>query len=380
MKKKETLKGEKNRNIYFHGSDYSSIAELCESLGISYCAYTSFCYRKKKEIAGLSLEEKFELFEKTRKKKFVSPEGRTYQNVSDYCKEIGIDPHRIYSRLYHGHQKPEELFAPENLLDRKYEITDHKGNVYPSEKAMCEAYNVTYQSYKYWRRKGKSIEESLARERKSLECTDHKGNVYPTVADMCKAYGLTRSNYNRRLSIGMTQKEALETPKKHHNKVKDHKGNVYKTQKDLLSEYGISKTVYENRLSHGWSLEKTLTTPIRKIMKRTIVPGYVFSTSCGLKAEIISINGQRVTIRSEDGEEYTTHYSCIQKETTGHPYLSRKKNVCKYKGFLAKFSAEVDGNVFYECECQICGEKSVMTPQDMLKHAKKHDISTHASQ
>ncbi len=374
MSQEEALTTDK-RGLWYHGKHYPNIKSMCDDVDIPYNAYVTFLYRCKEKVEGLSVEERVELFKQQKKGDYIAPNGRTYSCEKEYCDEIGIDAHAVYSRRSHGHRSAETLFSKESLMDMKYAVSDHKGNHYRSQKAMCSAYGVTYGSFKYWISKGMSVEYALTHERKELKCTDHTGQEYESVTEMCRSYGISRALYNQRIRRGMNQKEALETPKKRFNVVTDHLGNEYRTVEEMCEKYGIKHSLYNNRMRRGLSQEEALTAPVKATGNSAyIVPGYRFMTLSGLAAEVVAVGSPKVLVRTEDGTEFEVFRQDIGTGKVLHPRL-RRAETGEFMGFSAKYIAHTGEKTFYDCECLMCGMKELMTPHEMMEHGRKHGIA-----
>lgn len=115
-------------------------------------------------------------------------------------------------------RKVQEMFnspitRPDQRPPRK-EAEDHRGNKYPSIKAMCKAYGIRDATWRSRRRAGWSVERALETPEypKSIPARDADGNCYKSIKAMAEAYGLPRSTLNARLNRGMALEMALKAP------------------------------------------------------------------------------------------------------------------------------------------------------------------------
>lgn len=156
-----------------------------------------------------------------------------------------------------------------NLPDSTIPVYDHNNNMYSSIREMCAYYKINHSTYLCRRKRGWTQEEALTipcsvknnRLNQTRYCVeDHKGNKFRNLTEMCNAYGLSKRTYTRRLELGYSKQEALETPRQCGKRVAtDHLGNLYESQNAMLRHYGVSKSLFESRIRRGYSLEEALT-------------------------------------------------------------------------------------------------------------------------
>ncbi len=154
--------------------------------------------------------------------------------------------------------------------------TDHFGNLFPSERAMCEHYNIRPNTYLQRRQKGLSIEESLSPFRvkyktcAGTECEDHLGNKFPSMREMCRHHHVPANTYLKRIRRGLSVAEALKPSKprkRHRPKITDHLGHTYPNIDTMAATYGLSGKRYKKRICSGWTKEEALLLPQKCIKK-----------------------------------------------------------------------------------------------------------------
>ena len=88
------------------------------------------------------------------------------------------------------------------------------GRLFPSIKAACMYYGVSYPTFSVRRRSGYSVEESLINFRKKLPPNSKsitlKGKKYLSIADACRKLGLPRARVNSRLARGASTRQAFK--------------------------------------------------------------------------------------------------------------------------------------------------------------------------
>ena len=146
--------------------------------------------------------------------------GNQFVSVNEMCRHYGIGSTTFFERLKYGHTLEEALTMPvkDNVpYTAPRQSTDHKGNVFVSEKEMCRHYGVDRTTYKNRRLRGMSIEQALtaaSQRGKSgphISCIDHLGISYPSIKAMCRAHGVCVRTYRDRIRRGYSVEEALTT-------------------------------------------------------------------------------------------------------------------------------------------------------------------------
>lgn len=151
------------------------------------------------------------------------------------------------------------------------EISDHKGQIFPSKVEMCKYYNITIASFDSRINRGWDLETALTKPKgyrpNAKTYIDHEGNVFDTLIDMANYWNIPDSTLQRRLAVmKLDIKDALTLPteniKQAQHKCYDHLGNEYPSKAAMCEAYNIDRQIYFGRIGIGWSVEKALTTPI----------------------------------------------------------------------------------------------------------------------
>lgn len=108
--------------------------------------------------------------------------------------------------------------------------------------------------------------------------------------------------------------------------------------------------------------------------------GERYQANNGLWMEIIASedknNHSYVTVRFEDGVVISHRaYDTVKKGEVSHPNLPTQKMFDDFHGFCRiPGSAPVwlGQKRFYPCKCKVCNTEDVLTPQQMIEHAKTH--------
>lgn len=106
---------------------------------------------------------------------------------------------------------------------------DHLGKEYDSLSKMCEAWKIEYNTFRYRRKIGCSLEECLTGtvyDRNRKKCVDHLGVEYKTTSEMCKVWGINKDVYKYRRKLGYSVEDCLTCKFNDARKVRKHdKGN-----------------------------------------------------------------------------------------------------------------------------------------------------------
>lgn len=241
------------------GNNFDSLEEMCDCWKVSVSTF------KAKISMGATLEEAL-------CNKWVCTDhlGNNFRSVTDMCKYYGTTFAAYTYRIRLGFNKKEALtFTRRQVAENSHrfgggrkptdnEVQDHLGNVYRTQREMCNAYGISTTLFCKRRERGSSLEECLTGLKRDY-CTDHLGNKYSTKKEMCEAYGITPPVYTGRLKAGKSKQEALEAGMKRYT---DHLGNKFNTLDEMCDYWGVPKTTYASRRSKGLPLEERLTKPV----------------------------------------------------------------------------------------------------------------------
>ena len=275
------------------GNEFASKKAMCDAYNIDYRVFQA---RIKNE--NWSLEKA--LTTPVRDDSCVDHLGNKFNSISDMCSFYKIDPSCYKKRIRSGWSVENALTMPsgsKNPLSKIWnekkspaskECKDHKGNEYPSFKAMCNAYNMSPNTvyarmtkYKWPLEKALTtpLGEGRRVRRDGISCRDMNGTIYPSVSAMCKKYGVSRSHYQKRIDLGFSLCDALNPKHRLPTKSRkgigigkhratgdfyDHNGNHFTTFKDMCSFYGLKPATVYKRLSTGSSLRDALIIPVHK--------------------------------------------------------------------------------------------------------------------
>lgn len=294
--------------------------------------------------------------------------GITYPSLSIMLKHYGVTKERYYSRVKQGWTLEETLTTKGNR-NYKAGIKDHLGNSYSSERTMCEHYNIKHNAFQRRIKQGWSLEDALTKPVVSTtqECTDHLGNTYKNKTEMCKAWGVRRETVNTKLRAGISLKDALEVPTE--DLSVEYNGLVYRSLSKLAQAAGVKYERLSQYVRNGMAIEEA-------VVKASQDPYTDYTNE-----EAIMNNGLRFKITQklskgykgvfEDGTEVTIRDAApFVKRYISHPTLKTLSSG-SFAGFKTSRRVERLGEmVFYNCTCEKCGLKDLLTPQQMMEHQK----------
>ena len=157
------------------------------------------------------------------------------------------------------------------VMEKDIGCTCPNGKKYPNDVAMCKAYGISRQKYRYRIIAGWTQRQALGLDEppegtvgtsKPSYCPN--GKKYPSIGAMCKAHGVGTANYYSRMKAGWTQQQALgiDAPPKNVNGIPIPsccpKGKVFPTLKAMCDTYKVNSTTYLSRLKSNWTQRQAL--------------------------------------------------------------------------------------------------------------------------
>ncbi len=196
--------------------------------------------------------------------------GQLFDSITEMAEHYGITCKLFCQRRKAGYSL-EECLTGVGVKSTSKPCEDHIGNHFVSEAEMAKHYGIPYNTLRDRIRRGYSVEEALTTPVVDINyaspksSTDHKGNVFVSEKEMCRHYGIDRSTFKQRRLRGMSLEDALTMPASTPvhipaKKCTDHLGNSFDSIKAMCRHYGVNNTTYRVRLRNGWSVEDALTT------------------------------------------------------------------------------------------------------------------------
>lgn len=258
------------------GNEFASVSEMCRHYNIP---ISTFHNRITNHSANYNLEQALTLPPDNHRNAGVKCKdhlGNTFKSTREMCDHYGIDRQVFYGRKKLGWCLKDILTRPLDYKGGAPTVCDHLGNEFTDIGVMCKHYGVGRTTYNQRIKAGWSIKDALTKQVKNIKierktCTDHLGNVFSSQAAMCRHYGITKDLLRSRLDLGWSLASILENPdvinpcKKH----TDHLGKEFESLTDMLEFWGINETTYRNRIKSGMSLKECLETSNRN-MKESV--------------------------------------------------------------------------------------------------------------
>lgn len=194
--------------------------------------------------------------------------GNEYASIRDMLKAHGVTSAVYYARRKAGRPLSEQLTPAE-----KFACEDHTGKIFPSRRAMAEAWNVPPDILDSRLSKGWPVEKALTQPVADRTVRDHLGNEYADRNAMARAYGLEPSTLAGRLRRGYSLEKALTAPVAlngtHGHMFHDHTGQEFRSLQAMCRKWDIKTITFQRRISHGASLEQALAKPPRQRPAKT---------------------------------------------------------------------------------------------------------------
>ncbi len=302
--------------------------------------------------------------------------GRLFESKADKVKFWGISKSTYEHRIKRGWSEERALTTPERIT--KVHVI-YKEKEYKSLFHLCKSLHISYENIKSIREENPEllldeiIDAYIKSHKKDLFFIGPDGIVYSSLLKCCEILGANYDRVRRRLSNGDSVEEAFSLEKRNVKAVccKDHNGVEYPSKRAMCDAYNTSWSLVARRLSSGWTLKDALETPkVRTNIDVSCFIGEKTVANNGLSAECIDVirgDGERkLLIIFEDGIKTRCSTQEFKLGKITHPELKVNRR-CMYKGFDAK---RIFSNL-YECECRKCKLKDILTPQQMMEHAKE---------
>ena len=294
--------------------------------------------------------------------------GNKYPTIEAMCEAYGLTKYTYDRRQKRGWDLEKILTTPV----KETSCEDHKGIKYASMEEMARTYGLQGSTVKYRLKRGWTLEEALTssrnlnRDTNPYTCIDHKGITYPSKKAMCKAYGVSYSAFTSRINKGLSLEKALTN----HNpgEIQDHKGKWYKNANELAKAYGLNTNTLLSRLYHGMDIETALTMKVGggrtspEDMKKKW-EGMTRQMYCGLNATVKEyINNQKIVVEFEDGECKVTDLRSFENGNVAHPGI-RNGN---FYGYKCVYDFTADGMAYYKVKNLRTGEKNLTTLRKLI--------------
>ena len=239
------------RRTDHHGKTYPTIKAMCIEYGITEPVYLT--RRRLKWTVQRALETPV----KRRSEPATDHQGNVFPSVQSMCEAWGVIPGTYRRRREMGMDVQTALEAP-NLSCRPTRVD---GKDYPSIAAAARDHAVDPTVAGARLQKGVPVDEAFRPpERHTVRGPD--GRVYTSLDGLCEAYGISYSTYRRNIGEGMSLLDALTTkrgPAHRPLPSVDHTGRKFPTFAAMCGEWGRMPMTVRYRLRIGWTLEKALT-------------------------------------------------------------------------------------------------------------------------
>jgi len=237
------------------GNKFSSFSKMCEFYNKPQNTVRNRLSRNWTLEQALTIDNNNQKHKVNHKKLWTDHKGNIYTSASEMCKAYNISEKVFWSRIRICKWDLEKTLttplydAPSNAV----EAVDHKGNKFKSVSEMCRFWDVKLSRYKERVKMGWSVEKALTEPAKNIKiikkpCTDHLGNSYPSENAMCRAYNISRYTFTSRLKLGWTLEQALTAPYNVNKKINtDYKGQKFPTEKDKANYYNMPLYTFQGK-------------------------------------------------------------------------------------------------------------------------------------
>ncbi len=343
--------------------------------------------------------------------------GNEYSSFKEMCKQYNFSPDTVKYRLKKGWSIEKALTEPNARV-----VTDHKGEIYPSLEEMLKIYGINRNVYYDRMRRGWNKEKTLTEPVKNNGWYDGKivfhGKQYRSISELCDCYGISYKKVITRLWRGYDLEKALIPRVVHSNwkKSVDHKGNEYPSFNKMCKQYDQCASVVRSRLDNGWSLQEALEKSTnKKIDKKqyfingkkydslksvcmdyglnpSVVAGRMKRNNIPIEKALYPAKSIKTAVTDLQGNTYSSYNEMYKAyDINKHIAKARRNNGWNEENILLppEFSPQrwfqysciraietlVDNNgiPYFRAECQKCKLRDILTPQQIMEHAKQHD-------
>lgn len=256
-------RGRRGNGVCYRGKVYHSAKELCDTYGVKAGVFWYY-----NNVKGMSVEDSMkrclypDKSEVGRKGKEICYQGKVYRSMQELCDAYGIKA--VMFSYYNSTKGMSVEDSVERCLNpvREGNSITYKGITYASESEMCYRLGVKYNTYMKRKSSGKTLEECLSidkeeRGRKGNEVY-YQGRVYKSEKALCEARGVNYNSYLSRKSSGKTLEECLSTDESNKSNEICYQGKVYKSGRALCEAHGVSYSTYRSRRKKGYTVEESL--------------------------------------------------------------------------------------------------------------------------
>ena len=168
--------------------------------------------------------------------------GNVYGSMEKMAAHYGISGSTLRDRLKHGCALKDALTSEPFGI---HKVQDHTGRVFRTQEDMCAAWNTSVDRLSRNLKAGMTLEQALtespSRGRYSERIrTDHLGNTWPSNTAMCRAYGVDIRKFQSNIEKGMSVEEALSVKIQKYPTHKDWAGRVYKTRSAMAKKLHVN--------------------------------------------------------------------------------------------------------------------------------------------
>ena len=202
----DALSGKRQWKCTDHlGNTFPSAQVKCRFYHIRYATY------KKRLEQGWSEEEALttKVQDDTRTEdKVLDHLGNEFPSIMAKCEHYHITYQTYIARINNDWTEEDALTIKiQDNKSPKGTVTDHLGNEFPSQKAKCEYHNISLPTYLRRIHSGWTEEEALTKKASHTErhkkVHDHLGNEYPTQKAKCEHYNISYIRYMYRITTRM---------------------------------------------------------------------------------------------------------------------------------------------------------------------------------
>lgn len=218
--------------------------------------------------------------------------GNQYSSITEMCRAYHIQADTFMHRMKRGWSLEKSLtkpvrsrvvyHQPKTSTSNEKKYIDPEGNTFNSVAKMCSYWGIGVSAFRYRIQQGLPLKLALtAHPVTHKKChTDHLGQQFNTISDMCNYWNIKTTTYLSRISYGWSVKDAL-TLQTYHKKIRPQTEDNYFTY--LVVYLGQTYLVYaknSEEASQRWHIYKGYMSQQPGVSVLQLEPGTKLPDSC----------------------------------------------------------------------------------------------------
>lgn len=329
--------------------------------------------------------------------------GNEYESKDALCEAYQIKRRTFEKRLLRGMTMKEALTIPvktSNQRNKKIKDPFKKNVYYRSYPEVAKAYGQNYYTLVSRIELGWSLKDALLVESRKKAVEDHLGNVFETQRELCDFYGIPRQAFYKRLKNGWDIKDVLSIPFFSTNFVMDKYGNCFLSKLALSNHYRdkngdvylkdcvdegrkvsnklmSNKELTEKEIDFYYEKNKDLFWKSHELVEDENGGKYLVCKLCGSKRHIKNMSEsslKRMISRIDGSFSWCINSCCVNAMSSIDLENSKLEEPVSTTNMVYTHTHLSTGVNFYHFTCPDCECDDLMTFEEIVEHLVLHKI------